>query len=210
MIKIKSDYIRQVYSFYSPFYDLIFGKIMERGRKTAMGLLDAQANAKILEIGVGTGLTIGLYPPDCTIVGIDISEKMLARARKRAMKAQNGNDITFKVMDALNLDFEDNTFDAVIASYVITTVNDPVKACREMKRVCKKGGQIIVVNHSMSENGFLRKLEEMISPLCWRIGFATDVNVVEPLKLNGISIDRVVDVNPFKLYKVIQGTKVGN
>ena len=210
MIKVNSNYIRRVYSFYSPFYDLIFGKVMEQGRKRAIDLLKLSENAKILEIGVGTGLTLGLYPPNCTIVGIDISEKMISKARKRVSKGTNNNHFTFQVMDVLNLGFEDSTFDAVVASYVITTVGDPVRACQEMHRVCKGEGKIIVVNHSKSENGFLRKIEEMISPLCWRVGFATDLNVIEPLIQSGIGIDHVFSVKPFNLYKVIQGTKVEN
>ncbi|MFH1624545.1 MAG: methyltransferase domain-containing protein [Pseudomonadota bacterium] len=209
MIEINPAHIKRVYSFYSPVYDLIFGKIMEQGRKKAISLLDVEADHKILEIGIGTGLTLGLYPPNCNIVGIDISEKMLAKAKKRAFRIRNNNHIAFEVMDAVNLEFADNTFDAVIASYVITTVNNPLKVCLEMKRVCKDGGQIIVVNHSKSENGVLRKLEEIISPLCWRVGFATDLNVLEPLQSSGISIDKVTSVKPFNLYKVIQGTKVG-
>ncbi|KAF0121712.1 MAG: phosphatidylethanolamine N-methyltransferase [bacterium] len=210
MFKINSNYIGKVYSLYSPVYDLIFGKVMEQGRKKAISLLNIDGDSKILEIGVGTGLTLGLYPPDCSIIGIDISEKMIAKAMKRAFKVRNNNHITFKVMDALNLDFEDNTFDAVVASYVVTTVSDPLRVCNEMKRVCKAGGQIIVVNHSRSGNGFLGKLEDIISPLCWKVGFATDLNVLEPLESSGINVDQVIPVKPFKLYKVIQGTKAGS
>jgi phosphatidylethanolamine/phosphatidyl-N-methylethanolamine N-methyltransferase len=210
VVKIGSDYIKRLYSFYSPFYDLIFGKVMEHGRKKAIGMLDVKKNQKILEIGVGTGLTLGLYPPNCKITGIDISEKMIEQAKKRISKNNGNNKITFKVMDALDLEFEDETFDAVIASYVITTVNNPLKACQEMKRVCKKGGQIIVVNHSKSDNGFLGKVEEFISPLCWKVGFATNVNVLEPLRSSGVDIYRTISAKPFKLYKVIQGTRVEN
>ena len=209
MIKINSNYIGKVYSLYSPVYDLIFGKIMEQGRRKAIGLLNVGEEHKILEIGVGTGLTLGLYPSDCSIVGIDISKKMLTKAIKRASKVQN-NNITFKIMDALNLEFEDDTFDAVVASYVVTTVSDPLRLCHEMKRVCKEGGQIIVVNHSRSGNGFLGKFEDVISPLCRKVGFATDLNVLEPLKSSGINVNQVVPVKPFKLYKVIQGTKAEN
>jgi phosphatidylethanolamine/phosphatidyl-N-methylethanolamine N-methyltransferase len=183
---------------------------MEHGRKKAIGMLDIKKNQKILEIGVGTGLTLGLYPPNCKITGIDISEKMIEQAKKRISKNNGNNKITFKVMDALDLEFEDETFDAVIASYVITTVNNPLKACQEMKRVCKKGGQIIVVNHSKSDNGFLGKVEEFISPLCWKVGFATNVNVLEPLRSSGVDIYRTISAKPFKLYKVIQGTRVEN
>jgi len=208
VFKINSNYIGKVYSLYSPVYDLIFGKIMEQGRKKAISLLNVGEEHKILEIGVGTGLTLGLYPSNCSIVGIDISEKMLAKARKRASKVRNNNHITFRVMDALNMEFEDDTFDAVVASYVVTTVNDPLRVCHEMKRVCKDGGQIIVVNHSRSGNGFLGKLEDIISPLCWKVGFATDLNVLEPLESSGINVDQVIPVKPFKLYKVIQGTKI--
>ena len=211
MVKIGSDYIKRLYSFYSPFYDLIFGKVMENGRKKAIGMLDVKKNQKILEIGVGTGLTLDLYPPHCKITGIDISEKMIEQAKKRISKLkENNRKITFKVMDALNLEFEDETFDAVIASYVITTVNDPLKACQEMKRVCKKGGQIIVVNHSKSDNGFLGKVEEFISPFCWKVGFATNVNVIEPLRSSGVDIYKTITAKPFKLYKVIQGARVEN
>ena len=206
--KICPNYMERLYSFYSPFYDFLFGKLLEPGRRKAFRFLSARPAQKILEIGIGTGSSLELYPPYSRIVGIDISPGMIEQAQKKAAALRNGTEIQLLVMDAANLEFPDNTFDAVIASYVITTVPDPQRVCCEILRVTRPGGQIIAVNHSRCENGrFLGKMEELLAPLCVRIGFTTDLDVVKVLRESGIFVDRTIKCNLMHLHRIIMGTK---
>jgi phosphatidylethanolamine/phosphatidyl-N-methylethanolamine N-methyltransferase len=198
-----------IYSFYSPFYDLIFGKVLEAGRKQAFTYLNT-SNKKVLEVGIGTGLTLRHYPKSCHIVGIDISAKMIERAKQRVKEMGNGLKVDLEVMDACKMNFEDNTFDAVLSPYVITTVKDPHKFCQEIFRVCKPGGQIIIVNHSKDPErllGMLGKIESFTSPFFARVGFVTDLDVVSLVKSTEIEIQNVINCNYFNLHKIILGQK---
>jgi phosphatidylethanolamine/phosphatidyl-N-methylethanolamine N-methyltransferase len=196
-----------IYSFYSPFYDLIFGKVLEAGRRLALTYLKEVGGKKVLEVGIGTGLTLRHYPKNCHIVGIDISARMIDRARERAARMGNGHKIDLEVMDACHMTFEDNSFDAVISPYVITTVGDPHQFCREILRVCKPGGQIIIVNHSKDPDRLFGKLGAVASPFFARIGFVTDLDVVDLVKHTDIEVRQIIDCNYFNLHKVILGHK---
>jgi phosphatidylethanolamine/phosphatidyl-N-methylethanolamine N-methyltransferase len=198
--------MERLYSFYSPFYDFTFGKLLSPGRKKAMSLLQRNPGQRILEVGIGPGSTLGLYPHDTNIVGIDISDRMIAKAREKAVRLRNGREISLHVMDACKLDFPDASFDAVVSSYVITVVPDPLRACAEIRRVCKPGGQIIVVNHTRSDNGFKGKLEDVFSPLFVKLGFVTDLDVIAVMRRAGIRIQDVHDC-PMSVHKVIVGRK---
>jgi phosphatidylethanolamine/phosphatidyl-N-methylethanolamine N-methyltransferase len=195
-----------IYSFYSPFYDLIFGKVLEAGRRQAFNYLDS-SKKKVLEVGIGTGLTLQHYPKGCHIVGIDISAKMIERAKKRVAQMGNGLKVDLQVMDACHMTFEDNTFDAILSPYVITTVQDPFKFCREIIRVCKPGGQIIIVNHSKDPDRLLGKFEALASPFFAKIGFVTDLDVVSLVKSTEIEIQKIIRCNLFNLHKIILGHK---
>jgi phosphatidylethanolamine/phosphatidyl-N-methylethanolamine N-methyltransferase len=209
MMKTRVDgrAMERLYSFYSPFYDYTFGMLLSPGRKKALRLLEKRPGQRVLEIGIGPGSTLGLYPYDANIVGIDISEKMIARAQTKAQKLRNGREISLHVMDAGKLEFADASFDAVVSSYVITVVPDPMRVCGEMHRVCKPGGQIIIVNHTRSGNGFRSKLEDVFSPLFLRLGFVTDLDVLGVVRRSGIQIEGIFDCFPLRLHKVIVGRK---
>jgi phosphatidylethanolamine/phosphatidyl-N-methylethanolamine N-methyltransferase len=196
-----------IYSFYSPFYDLIFGKVLEAGRRQAFKYLDPSGHRKVLEVGIGTGLTLRHYPKSCHIVGIDISARMIDRARERVARLGNGHTIDLEVMDACQMTFADNSFDAVISPYVITTVGDPLQFCREILRVCKPGGQIIIVNHSKDPDRLFGKLGAIASPFFARVGFVTDLDVVSLVRSTEIEVQQVIDCNFFNLHKVILGQK---
>ncbi len=206
--KIDCQYMKRLYSFYSPFYDFVFGKLLEPGRREAFKHLLPKPNQKVLEIGIGTGTSLSLYPHNTHIVGIDISEGMIHKAKKRLASLGNGHKVELYVMDACNLEFPDNSFDAVIASYVITTVPDPHKLCREILRVIRPGGQIIAVQHSRGENGhFFERAKDVLAPLFVKIGFTTDLDVVRVMREAGIAIEHVCGCNFFKLHRLITGTK---
>jgi phosphatidylethanolamine/phosphatidyl-N-methylethanolamine N-methyltransferase len=206
--KINSQYMERLYSFYSPFYDFVFGKVLEPGRREAFKYLSNRPHQKILEIGIGTGTSLELYPPHSHIVGIDISEGMIRKARQRLNGHQNGHKVELHVMDACNLEFPDDSFDAVMASYVITTVPDPHKLCREILRVLRPGGQIIAVQHSRGENGHvLERAKDVLAPLFVRIGFTTDLDVIKVMRESGMCIEHICGCNIFRLHRLITGTK---
>jgi phosphatidylethanolamine/phosphatidyl-N-methylethanolamine N-methyltransferase len=200
--------MEKLYSFYSPFYEYVFGKLLGPGRRQAFKYLDHRPHQKVLEIGIGPGSTLEFYPPKTTVMGIDISAPMIEQARKKAAQINSGSHFQFQVMDACQLDFPDNHFDAVMAAYVITTVQDPHKVCREILRVVKPGGQIIAVNHTRSQNGSLwGRVEDVMAPVFVRIGFTTDLDVIQVMQKAGIKVDQAVACNLLKTGRIIMGTK---
>lgn len=206
--KVSPTYMEKLYSFYSPFYDYVFGKLLGPGRRQAFNYLSRRPHQKILEIGVGPGSTLEYYPPNTYLVGIDISAAMIQRAREKAQRLNSGSHFDFFVMDACHLEFADNTFDVVMAAYVITTVCDPHQVCREMLRVVKPGGQIIAVNHTRSRNAtHLGKLEDLLAPLFVRIGFTTDLDVIQVMNDCGIRVQKTVPCNLMKTGRIIVATK---
>jgi phosphatidylethanolamine/phosphatidyl-N-methylethanolamine N-methyltransferase len=208
---ISPTYMEKLYSFYSPFYDYVFGHLLGPGRRQAFNFLRHRPYQKILEIGVGPGSTLEFYPPTSQVVGIDISASMIKEARKRASRLNSGSRYEFHVMDALNLEFPDNSFDVVLAAYVITTVSDPVRVCREMLRVVKPGGQIIAINHSRCQNGtHWGRIEDILAPVFVRIGFTTDLDVIRVMEDTGMVLEQAVRCNLMNTGRIIIANKDGN
>ncbi len=206
--RVNPHYMEKLYSFYCPYYDWIFGKLLGPGRRKAFNYLDRRPNQKVLEIGVGPGSTLEFYPPRTDFVGIDISAAMIGEAKKKAANLNSGSRFHLQVMDATTLDFPDNTFDVVMAAYVITTVQDPHRVCREIHRVVKPGGQIIAVNHTRSENGSLwGRVEDLMAPVFVRLGFTTDLDVIKVMRETGINIHQTVQCNLLNTGRIIMGSK---
>jgi phosphatidylethanolamine/phosphatidyl-N-methylethanolamine N-methyltransferase len=198
--------IKRIYSAYSRFYDLIFNKLFHESRQAAVQHLEIKPGAKVLEVGVGTGLSLPLYPRHCSITGIDLCDSMLKHGLHK-VRRYGLTHVQLLRMDACSLEFEDNSFDAVVAAYVISTVPDPRKVLREMIRVCKENGRIVLLNHFSNGNKLISMVERMISPLCVHIGFRTDL-ALEPL-LQGMPlvIQKKAHVNPFRFWHLVQCRK---
>jgi phosphatidylethanolamine/phosphatidyl-N-methylethanolamine N-methyltransferase len=206
--QVNPRYMERLYSFYSSYYEYIFGKLLAPGRRKAFNYLDRRPHQKVLEIGVGPGSTLEFYPPRTQFVGIDISAPMIAKAREKASTINSGSRFELHVMDASRLDFPDNQFDLVMAAYVITTVQDPHKVCREILRVVKPGGQIIAVNHTRSQNGSLwGRVEDLMAPVFVRVGFTTDLDVIRVMTEVGITVQQAVRCNLLNTGRIIMGTK---
>ncbi len=195
--------VEKIYSRYSSVYDLIFGKIFHSGRQLAVEMSDIRPGDRVLEVGVGTGLSLPCYPPSCKIVGIDISSQMLEEAEKR-IREEGIRNTTLRRMDATRMEFPDDSFDKVLAAYVITTVPDPVKVVSEIKRVCKPGGKILFLNHFRSPNRLLGSIERHISPLCYRLGFKTDLDMETFLRETALQVAQVRGVNLFQYWKLVE------
>ncbi len=173
--------ILKSYERYAPVYDHTFGWLLSfRGRSMAAGFTNHRPG-KILEVGVGTGISLSYYRREHQVHGIDISPHMLERAQKRVHRQRLGNVTQLTIMDARRMQFPDNTFDAVVAAYVMSVVPEPDKVIREIERVCKPGGDVIIVNHFAAEKGVRRGLERMLAPLSNKLGWRPDMPVEEIL-----------------------------
>jgi len=167
------DTIR-TYRLFSGSYDIVFGPVFHPGRKEAVRLANDRRGQRILEVGVGTGLSLPYFRPDSRVTGIDVSAEMLEKARRRVDRLKLGHVEGLHVMDAEHLAFEDNSFDAVLALYVASVVPNPARFAAEMRRVCIPGGTIVLVNHFTSENWALRWIEKRLARLARHIGFHAD------------------------------------
>lgn len=165
--------VEHTYGHYARFYDLVFGAVLEGGRRRMCEAVRALAPASLLEVGVGTGLTLALYPAATAVTGIDLSRDMLRHAQRRAAERPERR-IALHCMDAEQLAFADGTFDCVTLPYVLSVTPDPAQLTAELRRVCKPGGDIFVLNHFSGGNAVWAPLERLVSGLAARIGFRSD------------------------------------
>lgn len=174
MTDLDKDTIAKAYARWAPVYDLVFGAVFERGRRAAIDAAE-RVGGRILEVGVGTGISLPDYARENRIVGVDISEPMLRKAMQRVAEHRLDNVETLAVMDAAHLAFPDSSFDVVVAQYVITTVPKPEATLDEFARVLRPGGEIVLINYIGAETGMRRTFEQGFAPLArqlgWRPGF---------------------------------------
>jgi phosphatidylethanolamine/phosphatidyl-N-methylethanolamine N-methyltransferase len=167
---IDREGVAKAYGRWAPIYDLVFGKVFEQGRQSTNAAAD-RIGGRILDVGVGTGLSLSDYSRSTRLCGVDISEPMLRKAQGRVRALKLDNVETLAVMDAKNLAFADGSFDAVVAQYVITAVPDPEATLDDFVRVLKPGGELILVNHIGAEGGMRRAFELAFAPLARRLGW---------------------------------------
>jgi phosphatidylethanolamine/phosphatidyl-N-methylethanolamine N-methyltransferase len=198
-----SEHIIKIYSFYAQIYDFLFGKLFEHGRTVALKIMDVKSRESVLEVGVGTGLALPFYPKDAHVTGIDISREMLEKAEHKREKYKLSN-VKLHNMDASSMTFADNTFDKVIASHVITVVPDPLNTLNEIKRVCKKGGEIFILNYTGSDNRVVSLFEKFISPYRDKLGLGKHFDVDELIKKANLVIEYEQRVNFMKMCRLIK------
>ncbi len=199
----------KLYSEFAPLYDKIFGKIFYSRLESVIEDLDIPPGAKVLEVGAGTGTSFPAYPTHCEITGIDLAPDMLARA-ERKIRDNGWTHLTVREMDALELDFPDNSFDYVMAFHVVTVVPDPVRMIAEAKRVCKPGGKIVIVNHFTSDFPLLGFLTESLDPITRLLGWRTNLRLKPFIKTTDLTVERVYKLSKNSLYTVLHGRKIGN
>jgi phosphatidylethanolamine/phosphatidyl-N-methylethanolamine N-methyltransferase len=195
--------IRKAYKRQAKIYNSFFGWIFHPGRETAIELVDKKPGNKILEVGVGTGLSLPLYPPNVEVYGIDISKEMLAQAKE--LKQEEGLDQVKELllMDAENMSFKDSFFDSVVAMYVASVVPHPIKFVAEMKRVCKPGGRIVIINHFYRPERLSGKLIGLLGPMSkllgWRPNFALD----DFLRETGLTVSNKIPINVLDMWTIL-------
>jgi phosphatidylethanolamine/phosphatidyl-N-methylethanolamine N-methyltransferase len=165
--------IAKAYAHWAPVYDLVFGAVFERGRHAAVAAAE-RVGGRVLEVGVGTGISLPLYSSNCRLCGVDISAPMLRKAQERVTELNLANVEGLWVMDAEHLPFPDNSFDVVVAQYVITTVPNPEATLDEFARVLKPGGEMVLVSRIGAEAGLRRSLEHWFQPAARKLGWRTE------------------------------------
>jgi phosphatidylethanolamine/phosphatidyl-N-methylethanolamine N-methyltransferase len=166
------EMVEQAYDRWAPVYDLVFGGVFSKGRRAAI-LATNKLGGRVLEVGIGTGISLPLYGPNVRIFGTDISEAMLKKAKQRVAELRLKNVEGLAVMDAEKLEFPDNSFDVVMAQYVVTAVPNPEVALDEFARVLRPGGELIILTRVSADAGMRRFIEQQLQPVVRRLGFRT-------------------------------------
>ena len=197
--------IKRIYAYYSRVYDVIFKRWFFPRQQYAIQALDIRPGQRVLDLGVGTGFSLPLYPRHAQVIGVDLSSKMLREAQKKVLRERLAH-VDLMEMDAAHLAFPDNTFDYVIVAFVISVVPDPLQVLAEIKRVNKPEGQIVIINHFQSQNKLMAQLEKWVSPLCTKIGWRSDLALDYLVQHADLQIDRKYSLNKLDLWKVVYAT----
>jgi len=197
--------IKRIYAYYSRVYDFIFKRWFFPRQQSAIQALHIGPGQRVLDLGVGTGFSLPLYPQHAQVVGVDLSSKMLREARKKVLREKLSH-VDLMEMDASHLAFPDNTFDCVVVAFVISVVPDPLQVLAEIKRVSKPEGHIVIINHFQSQNKVMAQFEKWVSPLCTKIGWRSDLALDYLVQHADLQIDRKYSLNKIDLWKVVYAT----
>ena len=198
---------RKRYNRIAPIYDFM-EELVEKSRYSRWReiLWSKVKSAKILEVGVGTGKNFPYYPQDVDITAIDFSVKMLHRAKKKAREL--GIRVHLEQMDVQDLEFEDNTFDTIVGSFIFCSVPDPIKGLHEVGRVCKPAGKVLLLEHVLSAKRVLAFLMNLVNPVVVRtMGPNINRKTVENVVNSGLKVERVTDL-AFGIFKLIEARKI--
>jgi len=209
---LDKETITKAYARWAPVYDLVFGAVFERGREAAIAAAE-RIGGRILEVGVGTGISLPDYSPANRICGVDISEPMLQKAMERVAKLDLRHVEGLWVMDAEHLRFPDDSFDVVVAQYVITTVPNPEATLDEFARVLKPGGEIVLVSRVGAEAGLRKALEKWFAPAARKLGWRTEFSFQRYARwadrTEGMRLAERRAMPPFGHFSLIRFSKVG-
>lgn len=193
----------RAYQRLSHIYDFAFGGLLDEGRRKAVAEMQLRPGQRVLEIGIGTGLTLPLYPPICRIVGLDLSVPMLAQAQERLSQRTRGPRVSLLRGNAEQLPFAAGSFAVVYAPYVMSVVSDPVNTAKELRRVCARNGRIILLNHFQSEHPAAAWIERLVEPMTRYAGFNTGLALPPLLQEGGLRALSIESVNVPPIWKLV-------
>jgi phosphatidylethanolamine/phosphatidyl-N-methylethanolamine N-methyltransferase len=191
-----------IYDFHSAFYDVTFGRLVRRRIARAISHMNIRESDRVLDLGIGTGVSLNYYPQRGQIWGIDLSDGMLREARKK-IEERGLEHVSLFQADALNLPFANDTFDQVFISHVISVVSDPYQMMREAQRVARPDARIVIVNHFQSTNRFIALLEKWLCPLCTRLGWRSDLALQDLIRRTGVQVDYRYKLESIDLWETV-------
>jgi phosphatidylethanolamine/phosphatidyl-N-methylethanolamine N-methyltransferase len=194
---------KKIYDVHSMFYDATFGRLVKRRIERAINHMNIQPDDLVLDLGIGTGVSLNYYPRDRgRVIGVDLSAGMLRKAREKVRECGIENATVFQA-NALQLPFGDSTFDHVFISHVISVVSDPYKLVQEAQRVAKENARIVIVNHFQSTNRFIALLEKWACPLCTKLGWRSDLALQDLIRRTGVEIDYRYKLESIDLWETV-------
>lgn len=205
-LSMDAAWVLDAYRRWAPIYDFTFGKVAEAGRKQAVSIINRR-KGRVLEVGVGTGLSLPWYAPHLSVTGIDLSPDMLRKARARVERLGLTNIAGLHEMDAGALAFPDESFDSVVAMYVMTVVPDAEQVMHELERVCAAGGEVILVNHFSREEGLRAFVERCAKPVAKRIGWRSVFTIDRVLVCEDLRLAERRALMPFGLFTMLRFVK---
>jgi phosphatidylethanolamine/phosphatidyl-N-methylethanolamine N-methyltransferase len=194
---------KKIYDVHSMFYDATFGRLVCRRIARAISHMNIRGDDRVLDLGVGTGVSLNYYPMDRgRITGVDLSNGMLREARKKIREQGRDNALVFQA-DAMKLPFADNSFDHIFISHVISVVSDPCRLVQEAQRVAKPSARIVIVNHFQSTNRFIALIEKWLCPLCTKLGWRSDLALQDLVRQTGAEIDYRYKLESIDLWETV-------
>jgi phosphatidylethanolamine/phosphatidyl-N-methylethanolamine N-methyltransferase len=199
---LRSPHESKIYSEFSHLYDKIFSRFFCKRITSVIKSLAIPPGARVLEVGVGTGLSMPAYPLHCEVTAIDLASEMLEQAEQKII--ENGwRHFRLLKMDALNLDFPDNSFDYVTSFHVISVVPDPVRMMQEIHRVCRPGGKVVIINHFRTTKPVLGPMIGALDPLTRRLGWSASLRLSQAFNGVPVVIEKRFKTSPFSLFTVV-------
>lgn len=195
---------RLIYDFQSLFYDVTFGRLVRRRVAEAIAHMNIKPADRVLDLGIGTGVSLNYYPRGARIIGIDLSSGMLRECLKKIQQRRHNNTNTVLVRtNALQLPFADDSFDHVFISHVISVVSDPYRLVQEAQRVARPGARIVIVNHFQSTNRFIAMVEKFLCPLCTKLGWRSDLALQDLIRRTGVEVDYRFKLESIDLWETV-------
>jgi len=198
----------RIYSDLAGLYDHVFTRVFSRRIHQVVRRLGIPPGARVLEVGIGTGLSLDAYPSHCHVTGIDISREMLDHAEQK-MDPVRHRHIELVQMDAMSMAFPDDAFDFVTAFHVVTVVPNPQRLVDEMTRVCKRDGQVVIINHFSSRRRVIRGVVNMVDPLTRKLGWSTRLSLDDVMTRSDLELESRYKTSPWSLFTIVEARKYG-
>ncbi len=206
IVQMDEHAVRRAYARWAPVYDLSFGKIADAGRVIAVDAINRR-RGRVLEVGVGTGISLPRYRRHLSVTGVDLSPEMLDKARDRVRRLGLNNVEAVLEMDAQDLAFENESFDTVVAMYVMTVVPDPAKVMAELDRVCRPGGEVYILNHFSKDHGVRGLIEKVLAPFAEQLGWRPEFSQKTIMTQDGLQLVEERPMRPFGLFTLLRFVK---